>query len=104
VKRKQLALLADSNNQTRAASDNNDNTGHESESERSEGGDSSIPLLVERYKSIGESLTGNADSAAVDEDADPDEGVDPDTIIDGEAEILGAAKHLAMARAPRKLF
>jgi hypothetical protein len=86
-------------------SDNSNNPQAENESDDDDDDDDSIiPFLVDRSRSIGETID---DGANEDEDVvvDPDvvADVDQDT-IEREAKILRAAKHVVMARAQRKLF
>jgi hypothetical protein len=99
VKHKQVSVVPPDSDKN---SSNNNNSRDENESDANNDDNSIIPLLVDRSKRIGKSLT---DDDNADEDVDPDVLVDVDpAIVECEAKILRAAKHVVMARAQWKLF
>jgi hypothetical protein len=98
-KRKQLAAPTD--DRSDEPNDDSDDNNHEDDEEI----DDVVSLLVDRSKSLGESVHDG------DEIDDEEDAVDPEVLVDvdpadieREAKILAAAKHVVMARAQRKLF
>ena len=104
-KYKQLSEKQNSENNNNRRDENDvsdEDSGDDDSGDDDSDDDSIIPLLVDRSKSVGDSLIDDVDHVAEDlEDVDPD--VDP-AIMENEAKILAAAKHVVMARAQRKLF